>query len=97
VTIEIRYFDGCPNWEATRDLVVAVTGVEPVLRRVATAEEAEVIGFRGSPSILVDGVDPWEGQSGDVGLACRVYRTAEGRMLGAPTEAMVRAALGGVH
>ena len=93
MTIEIRYFDDCPNWEATRDLVVAITGVEPALRRVATPEEAEALRFLGSPTVLVDGVDPWADQSRHVGLACRIYRTPEGRPAGAPTEAMLRSAL----
>ena len=91
--VEIRYFDDCPNWEATRDLVVALTGVSPVLRRVATPEEAEALRFVGSPTILVNGVDPWADQSQHVGLACRIYRTPEGRLAGAPTEAMLRATL----
>ena len=94
MAIEIRYFDDCPNWEATRDLVVALTGVVPGLRRVATPEEAEALRFVGSPTVLVNGVDPWADQSQHVGLACRVYRTPEGRLTGAPTEAMLRSALG---
>ena len=94
VKVEIRYFDDCPNWESTRDLVVALTGVVPMLRRVATPEEAEALRFVGSPTVLVDGVDPWSDPSQHVGLACRVYRTPEGRLAGAPTEAMLRAVLG---
>lgn len=44
--------------------------------RVETIEEAERLGFHGSPSILVDGVDVFAEPAG-VGLSCRIYRTPE--------------------
>jgi len=59
---------------------------------VETAEEAERIGFHGSPSILVDGVDVFAEPGADVGLSCRVYRSADG-LAGAPTLEQLRAAL----
>lgn len=93
--IEILYFDDCPNWEKTRDLLRAITGGEPLLRRVVDTGEAERLGFTGSPTVLVDGVDPWRDQTAQVGLACRIYRTPEGRMVGGPTEAMLRSVLTG--
>lgn len=93
MTVEIRYFADCPNWVDTRDAVERLSGRAPRLRRVETADEAEALGFPGSPTVLIDGVDPWADQAAFVGLACRVYRTPEGRLVGRPTEEMLRRAL----
>jgi len=59
---------------------------------VDTLEDAERVGFHGSPSILVDGVDVFAGPNAAVGLSCRVYRTPDGPA-GAPTMEQLRAAL----
>ncbi len=40
--------------------------------------------FHGSPTVLVDGQDPFPGDAAPAGLSCRVYRTASG-VSGAPT------------
>ncbi|HXH78738.1 hypothetical protein [Nocardioides sp.] len=59
---------------------------------VDTIEEAERVGFHGSPSILVDGVDAFAEPGDGVGLSCRIYRTPDG-LAGAPTIEQLRAAL----
>jgi hypothetical protein len=98
VRITLRYFDGCPNWrltEARLRRVLAAIGApaaEIGLERVETLEEAERLTFRGSPTVLVDGSDPFAEDGTPVGLACRVYRTERGPE-GAPSEAQLRAAL----
>jgi hypothetical protein len=38
-----------------------VTDAEPVLERVETAEEAERLRFIGSPTLLMEGRDPFAG------------------------------------
>ena len=53
-------------------------------RRVETIEDAEATGFRGSPSIMVDGVDLFAHADIPVGLSCRLYQTADG-FAGSPT------------
>lgn len=59
---------------------------------VDTPEEAERVGFRGSPSILVDGVDAFADPDAPVGLSCRVYMTPEGPA-GSPTLEQLREVL----
>jgi hypothetical protein len=49
--------------------------VEPILERVETAEDAERLRFVGSPTILVNGRDPFARGEGTFGLTCRVYET----------------------
>jgi hypothetical protein len=46
-----------------------------------------------SPTILVDGRDPWAETSDGFGLSCRIYRTEAG-LEGSPSLAQPAAALG---
>ena len=62
---------------------------------VDTGEEAERVGFGGSPSILVDGVDFFAEPNSPVGLSCRVYQTPAGPA-GSPTLDQLRKVLGDV-
>ena len=88
--VQLLYFDGCPNWHETddrlREALQAVgsggVAVEHIL--VSTQEQAVELSFHGSPSVLVDGVDPFAAPGAPVGLACRLYRTTSGSS-GAPT------------
>ena len=88
--VQLLYFDECPNWmDADRRLQEALevlgrddVEVERVL--VSTSEQAEQWGFHGSPSVLVNGVDPFAEPGAPVGLSCRLYRTGAG-VAGAPT------------
>ncbi len=95
--IQLLYFDGCPNWEVAqarlRDALVAVGSVDMIeLVEVATQEQAERIGFHGSPTVMVNGRDLFAGADAPVGLACRVYSTPEG-LGGAPTTEQLASAL----
>lgn len=94
--IALLYFDDCPNWKITEERLVAIaaerTDLTVTRRLVDTVQEAERVGFHGSPSILVDGVDVSAEADAGVGLSCRVYRTPDGPA-GAPTVEQLRAAL----
>lgn len=96
--VTLRYFDGCPNWHTTHDRLRAVlleegvTDVEPTLERVETPEDAERLQFIGSPTILINGRDPFAGTEAIFGLTCRVYQTPHG-LAGSPTPEQLRAAL----
>jgi hypothetical protein len=94
--VELQYFADCPNWRtAERRLrhLSAERRFEIERRLVSTPQEAEVAGFRGSPTIVVDGRDPFAQGDEPVGLACRVYQTPEGPA-GSPTLQQLRAVLG---
>jgi hypothetical protein len=95
--VSLLYFDDCPNWKVAdhRLAVIAAERPDVVVRRhrVETMEEAERLGFHGSPSILVNGVDVFAEPGAGVGLSCRVYRTSDG-LAGAPTMEQLRVALG---
>lgn len=95
--ISLLYFDDCPSWEVVDQRLATIAAQHPDVtvtrHRVETVEEAERLGFHGSPSILVDGVDVFATAGAGVGLSCRVYRTPAG-MAGAPTTEQLREALG---
>ncbi len=94
-TATLLHIDDCPNWETTERLLTGLSselGFEVETRLITTAREAARAGFRGSPTVLIDGVDPFADDRAPVGLACRVYATPEG-LRGYPTLDMLRAAL----
>jgi hypothetical protein len=86
-TIELQYFPDCPHWQlAARRLeeVAAKRGLQVSYRVIDTEAEAEEVGFRGSPTILIDGHDPYASPDTVAGLSCRLYDTPEG-IAGSPT------------
>lgn len=93
--ITLLYFDGCPNWKTTDDRLTAIAAERPEItvtrHLVETVDEAERVAFHGSPSILIDGVDPFADAGAGVGLACRIYQTPQGPA-GSPTLEQLRAA-----
>jgi hypothetical protein len=97
--IELLWWVGCPSLErALADLRQALreAGVDPAtieLREVTSDAQAERERFAGSPTILIDGQDPFPGDS-CTGLSCRVYRTRDGRASPTPDPADLRAAIG---
>jgi len=96
--VTLLYFEGCPNWEVADEHLQVLAAERPDLtvtrRLVETAAEADRVGFFGSPSIQVDGVDVCAGPGSQVGMACRRYLTPDG-VAGAPTLDQLRAVLTG--
>ena len=97
--VALQYFDGCPSWRQTDQVLrqaleaVGLADVDVDYVLVDSIEQAEGIGFTGSPTLLIDGVDPFAGEGGAVGFACRLYRTPEG-LRGTPTYEQILATLG---
>jgi hypothetical protein len=95
VHVQVLYFDGCPHWQLMDERVQAVAAergldVEHVL--VESDDDAQRLAFHGSPTLLVDGRDPFASPGAAVGLACRIYTTPDG-LAGAPTEHQIREVL----
>lgn len=90
VRVELFYFDGCPHWTVADERLSEVltqlgrADVAVERRKVETAEDAQRVGFTGSPTIRIDGQDPFSSGTEQVGLACRVYQTPTG-LAGSPT------------
>jgi hypothetical protein len=89
--IELLWWEGCPSADralaelrdAMRDLGLDEREVR--MREIATDDEAERAGFRGSPTILIDGTDFAPPRPDEpIGLSCRVYRRRDGAISPTP-------------
>jgi len=85
---------GCPNARVLKQRLAGLLAGRPevtVTRRVISdAAEAARWGMRGSPTLLVDGQDPFAASGSGGVLACRLYPAGEGRLEGAPTVSALR-------
>jgi hypothetical protein len=92
MTVTLLYFEGCPHWRTADGRLRALAdecGFDVARRIVDTPHAAAQMRFRGSPTILVDGLDPFASGDEPVGLSCRVYDTPDGPA-GAPTVEQLR-------
>jgi len=100
VKVTLQYFNGCPNWKETEAHLetLKAEGVDVELDRqlIETPEAAERFGFRGSPTVIIDGIDPFTDPDAPVGLSCRVYAAEDG-YAGSPSLEQLRAALLGAN
>lgn len=95
--ITLQYLDDCPNWRTTADRLQRLVEEEHLdatvsLELVDSVETAATRDFRGSPTVLIDGIDPFPTGEGGSGMACRVYLTDEG-WAGSPSLAQLRRAI----
>jgi hypothetical protein len=97
--IELLWWRGCPSTDDAVELVrseMEQAGLEARalrVREVRSEEEAADLGFRGSPTVRIDGRDVVEPADAPGGLTCRVYRLRDGRVSPLPDRADVRRAL----
>lgn len=88
--VTLSYSPDCPNWRIAEErLRVALErsgrgGVQIHLDEVSTIEDARRKNITGSPTILLDGVDPFDSPLALPALACRVYPSTEG-LTGSPS------------
>ena len=89
--VQLQYVQDCPNApvadERLRRALDAVGLDDVTVQHVLVSEPT---GFHGSPTILIDDVDPFPGEP--VGQSCRLYRNDQG-LAGAPTQAQLVSAL----
>lgn len=73
----------CPNASAFEERLAAALAGQPaaVIRRVVVGDEREAAeaGMHGSPTLLVDGTDPFAAPGEPPSLSCRLYRDAAGQ------------------
>ena len=91
VKVSLLYVDDCPNWlvadarlaEALR--LTRLTGLQVEHVLVNSDEQAQALNFVGSPTVLINGEDPFRSdEPRAAGLTCRVYRSAAG-LAGSPS------------
>ncbi len=97
--VELLYWEGCPSHPEALALledVLAKAGIAtPIsLVEVLSDEDAELLGFPGSPTIRVDGKDVDEyGAHGRPALTCRIYRTPDGKVSPIPSRQQLEEAV----
>lgn len=99
MTIELLYFDGCPNHDALLPRLRAIlteTGISTTIdmHKITDDDAAQRERFLGSPTVRVNGrdVEPGAEQRTDYGMKCRLYHTATG-LSGQPQDEWLEAAL----
>ena len=97
--INILHVAHCPHLDVARAHVqeaVNTTGVRATVQEVeiTTPDEAKRLGMHGSPTVLLEGRDPFATDADSGSLSCRLY-AVDGALAGAPSvpqlvEALVR-------
>ena len=96
MNITLLYFPDCPHWQTAHERLTELiaeghdASVSCVI--IDTDDAARAAGFRGSPTIQIDGIDPFADSAGPVGLSCRLYPTPTG-YTGSPTLEQLRDAV----
>lgn len=86
----------CPHGSVIRErITAALAGRTAEVELIEVREEAEAArwGMTGSPTVLLDGVDPFASAGAAPSISCRIYRSPDGTMDGAPDVAALRRAL----
>jgi len=97
--VQVLYFDDCPHYLPTVELITETlrskcidAEVEHVL--MTTPEQAQSIGFMGSPTVRIDGLDvePEARTQRGYGFGCRTYLDGSKRT-GLPSPQMIQRAI----
>ena len=87
----------CPNATVLQQrlagLVAGRPGVMVTRRDITDLAEAARWGMRGSPTLLIDGSDPFAAPGMVPAVACRLYEAENGRVEGAPAVFALRQVL----
>lgn len=93
--VQLLFFGSCPNYVATLALLEDLQehfdfGLRT--REIITIEEAQEVGFLGSPSVRVDNRDILLIGTEQVGLSCRLYLD-DATVKGTPSRSQLHEAL----
>ncbi|MGW6200764.1 hypothetical protein ACWF0M_31775 [Kribbella sp. NPDC055110] len=94
--LEVLHVPDCPNLAPLLEGLAQVTELPVAIRVIESDADAARYGMAGSPTLLVDGVDPFAApEEGACGLSCRLYRDDAGRIVPTPSVEQLRGALAG--
>jgi hypothetical protein len=91
--VTILHITDCPNVAVLQQRLNRVladrTDVQVELRLIDSDEGAAASGMTGSPTLLIDGVDPFASSGQLPSVSCRLYRDERGAVAGAPSFAQL--------
>jgi hypothetical protein len=97
VHLTVLAVSGCPNAPVLADRLAAVVDGRPAVSvsHQVIRDEAEAArrGMHGSPTLLIDGVDPFAEPGQPPTMSCRLYRDGSGHLSGAPSPGQLREAI----
>jgi hypothetical protein len=92
--LEVLHVPDCPNLETLLDRLGEATDLPVATHQVASEVEAAAWAMCGSPTLLVDGIDPFaDADQRAKGLWCRIYRDENGQTTSAPSVEQLRRAV----
>jgi hypothetical protein len=92
--LEVLHVTDCPNVRPMLDRLDEATDLPVATREVTTDTEAARLGMHGSPTLLINGIDPFaSSDQGASGLSCRLYHDQERRIVRAPSVDQLRDAI----
>ncbi|MFI6683202.1 organomercurial lyase [Streptomyces sp. NPDC050485] len=94
--ITVLTVPACPNAPVVQERIgLALDGRSATVDLVEVADEREAArwGMTGSPTVLLDGVDPFAVPGAPPSVSCRLYRSRDGLVEGSPTVDDLRQAM----
>jgi hypothetical protein len=95
--LTLLHVPACPNTAAFEARLAAAlegrTDVVVARREIADDRAAAEAGMHGSPTLLIDGVDPFAAPGETPSLSCRLYRDETGQLAHVPSVQALRDAL----
>jgi hypothetical protein len=84
--LEVLHVRDCPNLHPMLDRLAEVTDQPVTTRLIESEADAAKFGMAGSPTLLIDGVDPFAtADDCACGVSCRLYREPDGRIVATPS------------
>lgn len=92
--LEVLHVPDCPNLRLLLERLAAVTDLPVATHVIGSDADAARFGMAGSPTLLVDGVDPFATVEGcECAMSCRLYHDEAGRIVPTPSVEQLRDAL----
>ncbi len=95
--LEILQVPDCPGAAILETrlppLLAARPGIDIIWQIVTSQDQAQRLGMTGSPTLLIDGADPFARPGQQPAFACRRYPNDDGLPAPAPTDTQLREAL----
>jgi DNA-binding transcriptional MerR regulator len=95
-TLEVLHVPDCPNLPPLLERLREATDLPVTTREITSGADAAAAGVTGSPTLLINGRDPFPPpslQGRGCGVSCRIYRDEHGQAVPAPSVTQLRDAV----